>query len=371
MGEAAGVAIGGVTVVLLFLCIIFIPLLEDEEADLRAAEASTCVAVAEESEESKGKGPRIPNGWADEVEAAGKESGVPANYIAAQLEAESSWDEKTVNPNSGAAGLGQFMPGTWAMYGEGDPLDGVASIKAQGKYMKALMELAEPHADDPADQVDKAMAAYNWGPGSMEAVGWDLSKIPTETKNYLPKIKDIAQVKISADCKTEGGGKSVGNLGDGEWAHPLPNATLVSGWGLRSLSNGPSWANDHKGLDFATDPTVAATGPQSPAVALDDAEVVRASCVTHITMGCEVLIRLDNGGPMASYNHMDSIDPAAKVGAKVKRGQVLGIEGNKGGWRFGSHLHFEMYPASTSDAVYPGGSEAIDPTPLLREKGAM
>ena len=57
------------------------------------------------------------------------------------------------------------------------------------------------------------------------------------------------------------------------------------------------------------------------------------------------------------------------------RGDVLGIEGGKAGNLGGRsviHLHFEMYHPDAPDPTYPGhGNQVIDPTPILREKGAL
>src|SRR5262249_5675160 len=56
----------------------------------------------------------------------------------------------------------------------------------------------------------------------------------------------------------------------------------------------------------------------------------------------DVVYLLDDRGWYYRYSHMQTIDPAMKPGAAVKKGQkvgVLGKEGGSGGW---SHLHFEV-----------------------------
>jgi murein DD-endopeptidase MepM/ murein hydrolase activator NlpD len=55
----------------------------------------------------------------------------------------------------------------------------------------------------------------------------------------------------------------------------------------------------------------------------------------------DVVYLLDDRGWYYRYSHMESIDPAVRPGAKLTKGQrigVLGKEGGSGGW---SHLHFE------------------------------
>jgi murein DD-endopeptidase MepM/ murein hydrolase activator NlpD len=56
----------------------------------------------------------------------------------------------------------------------------------------------------------------------------------------------------------------------------------------------------------------------------------------------DVVYLRDARGWYYRYSHLHTIDPAIKVGAKVKMGQkvgVLGKEGGSGGW---SHLHFDI-----------------------------
>jgi hypothetical protein len=56
----------------------------------------------------------------------------------------------------------------------------------------------------------------------------------------------------------------------------------------------------------------------------------------------DVVYLRDDRGWYYRYSHLDSIDPCAKLGARVKLGQkigVLGKQGASGGW---SHLHFDI-----------------------------
>ena len=56
----------------------------------------------------------------------------------------------------------------------------------------------------------------------------------------------------------------------------------------------------------------------------------------------DVIYLRDDRGWFYRYSHLDSIDPAVQLGARVKLGQkigMLGKEGGSGGW---SHLHFDI-----------------------------
>ncbi|MHC4399914.1 MAG: PKD domain-containing protein [Planctomycetota bacterium] len=67
----------------------------------------------------------------------------------------------------------------------------------------------------------------------------------------------------------------------------------------------------------------------------------------------DVIYLRDARGWYYRYSHLFSIDPAVKVGARVRQGQkigVLGKEGGSGGW---SHLHFDV------SSIQPSGRYGI------------
>lgn len=110
---------------------------------------------------------------------------VSAALLAAQLRQESGF-----NPNArssvGAMGIAQFMPGTWSSWAVDADGDGIASpwepadaIVAQGRFMCAL-------AGRYGGRTDLMLAAYNAGPGAVDAAGG----VPaiSETRNYVRTI---------------------------------------------------------------------------------------------------------------------------------------------------------------------------------------
>lgn len=113
--------------------------------------------------------------------------------LAAQIQTESAWRPDAHNETSGARGMAQFLPGTWAEYGtdgDGDgtadivnPLDAIASAAV---YDCAVARMVK---DVPGDPVDLMLAAYNAGPGAVLHAGG----VPnyTETRNYIRKIRDL------------------------------------------------------------------------------------------------------------------------------------------------------------------------------------
>jgi soluble lytic murein transglycosylase-like protein len=96
---------------------------------------------------------KVPAGYVAALQNASKVSGIPAPILAGQLRQESNFNPKAVS-HAGARGIAQFMPGTWASYGQGkDPFDPLAGIDAQGRFLAGLLKQAQSSgfAGDPID----------------------------------------------------------------------------------------------------------------------------------------------------------------------------------------------------------------------------
>ena len=121
-------------------------------------------------------------------------AGVPARYVAkihelaarfdlspSLLEAvvwqESRWRENAVSP-VGARGLAQLMPGT-ARYLGVDSSDPFQNLEGGARYLREQLDRFD-------GDLEKALAAYNAGPGRVERAGG----IPNirETQNYVAAI---------------------------------------------------------------------------------------------------------------------------------------------------------------------------------------
>ncbi len=119
----------------------------------------------------------VPARFREPLAAAARRWDVSGALLAAQLMAESNFNPFAVSP-AGAAGIAQFMPATAAAYGLGDPFDAEAAIDAQAHLMSDLLG----QFGDPA----LALAAYNAGPGPVEACGC-VPPYP-ETQAYVARI---------------------------------------------------------------------------------------------------------------------------------------------------------------------------------------
>lgn len=122
--------------------------------------------------------------YADAINAAQNQYGIPDNILAKLLNTESSFSPAVISgqkrSSTGAVGIAQFMPATANDLGV-NPLDPVASIDAAGSYLSTLFA---KFGDWPT-----ALAAYNWGMGNVEKKG--LKNAPPETVNYVKKIAGV------------------------------------------------------------------------------------------------------------------------------------------------------------------------------------
>lgn len=104
---------------------------------------------------------------------------------------ESGWNPKA-GSSAGAQGLTQLMPATARGLGVSNPYDPVQSLTGGARYLGQQLKRFGSY--------DKALAAYNAGPGSVEKYGG----IPPykETQNYVGTILSGLNVAGSAAPKT-------------------------------------------------------------------------------------------------------------------------------------------------------------------------
>lgn len=95
--------------------------------------------------------------------------------------AQESARGKNMGPSSaGALGHFQFMPPTARQYGLKNPNDFNESSEAAARMYSDLLKMY-------GGNVDKALAAYNWGSGNVQRKG--MENAPLETRNYIRQIK--------------------------------------------------------------------------------------------------------------------------------------------------------------------------------------
>jgi hypothetical protein len=119
----------------------------------------------------------VPARFAPMIRAAAIRWNVSAKLISAQLYAESTFNPFAVS-KAGAQGIAQFMPETARGMGLRDPFDPERAIDAQAHLMRDLLR--------QFGSVPLALAAYNAGPGAVQACGC----VPRndETPGYVARI---------------------------------------------------------------------------------------------------------------------------------------------------------------------------------------
>ncbi len=119
----------------------------------------------------------VPAQYAAKVHELSARFDLSPSLIEALVWQESRWRPNAVSP-AGARGLAQLMPGT-ARYLGVDPDDPYANLEGGARYLREQL-------DRFGGDLEKALAAYNAGPGRVERAGG----IPNirETKLYVASI---------------------------------------------------------------------------------------------------------------------------------------------------------------------------------------
>ena len=111
------------------------------------------------------------------ISAAEQKYGLPAGLLNAVITKGEASGPNAVSPK-GAVGIGQLMPGTAKDMGVTDPTDPAQNIDGSGKYLGQLYA----KYNDPT----LAVAAYNAGPGAVDAHG-GVPPYP-ETQAYVKRV---------------------------------------------------------------------------------------------------------------------------------------------------------------------------------------
>lgn len=117
--------------------------------------------------------------------------GIPEAWIWRVMHAESRGNRRAVS-HAGAMGLMQIMPATWAMLTAkhrlgSDPFDTRANVLAGAAYLRLMW--------DRYRDVRLMLAAYNAGPGRVDAYVAGRRGLPSETLSYVTAIAPELRAK--------------------------------------------------------------------------------------------------------------------------------------------------------------------------------
>jgi soluble lytic murein transglycosylase-like protein len=119
----------------------------------------------------------VPARYAAKIQELSRRFDLSPSLLEALVWQESRWQENAVSP-VGARGLAQLMPGT-ARYLGVDPNDPFANLEGGARYLREQLDRFD-------GDLEKALAAYNAGPGRVARAGG----IPNirETRQYVAAI---------------------------------------------------------------------------------------------------------------------------------------------------------------------------------------
>lgn len=132
----------------------------------------------------------VPQQYAAALAQAATASNISPSLLAALIWQESRWNPQAVSPK-GAIGLAQLMPAT-ARYLGVNPADPVSNLNGGARYLRQLLDQFDGN-------VEKALAAYNAGPGRVRSAGG----IPAiaETQAYVTSI--VRRISTSSTGGTQ------------------------------------------------------------------------------------------------------------------------------------------------------------------------
>jgi soluble lytic murein transglycosylase-like protein len=126
----------------------------------------------------------VPVNYAGHVNAVAERNGLSPALLEALVWQESRWRPTAVSPK-GAQGLAQLMPATARELGV-DPRDPLANLEGGARYLRQQLNRF-------GGDVERALAAYNAGPGRVQRAG-GIPNIP-ETRAYVAAVMGRLQAQ--------------------------------------------------------------------------------------------------------------------------------------------------------------------------------
>jgi soluble lytic murein transglycosylase-like protein len=122
---------------------------------------------------------KMPRYLASLIDEASRTHGVDPRLVAAVARRESAFNPDAKSA-AGACGIMQLMPATARILGVSDIFDARENVFAGARYLRSLL-------DNYKGDIDRALAAYNAGPGAVEKY----NGVPPfrETKAYVAAVR--------------------------------------------------------------------------------------------------------------------------------------------------------------------------------------
>ena len=154
----------------------------------------------------------VPSKYAQWIETASAETGLPMQIVAAQIQDESGF-QPDVTSSAGAEGFAQFLPSTYAAEG------GKGSPYVANNELQPYINLTNQNLKWSGGNVEKALAAYNAGEHNWRAGLGYADTILGNANEPLSSTATPGDVNVSGD----GGSNSsstpaTGSLGFGPFS---------------------------------------------------------------------------------------------------------------------------------------------------------
>jgi hypothetical protein len=114
------------------------------------------------------------------VGQAASDNGLPLDFFTRLIWQESRFNPAAISPK-GAQGIAQFMPGTASWRGLADPFEPMQALREAASYLRELRTTFR-------GSLGLAAAAYNAGPGRVEAWLAGRGGLPGETRAYVRAV---------------------------------------------------------------------------------------------------------------------------------------------------------------------------------------
>lgn len=175
------------------------------------------------------------------VAEAAVNTGVPSDFLLRLLKRESGLNPMAVSPK-GALGIAQFMPATAAERGLGDPFDPIQAIPKAAELLRDLRLRYGNWA--------LAAAAYNAGPGRVDAWLQGRVELPRETVDYVASITGVNTSGLPAAPRLTG---TAWPLRITALAAPLSPFGVIPDVSILRIPNRPEASLDLKKAERATE----------------------------------------------------------------------------------------------------------------------
>jgi hypothetical protein len=149
---------------------------------VQPAARAACPALSHANARVGGGVPvHAPTAIRDIVEPLAQRHDLDPDLVLSVIAVESAFDPRAVSPKN-AQGLMQLIPATAARFGVRDPFDAQQNVAGGVRYLAWLLRRFD-------GELDKALAAYNAGEGTVDRYG-GIPPYP-ETQAYVRKVRHL------------------------------------------------------------------------------------------------------------------------------------------------------------------------------------